>query len=284
MRHLATKISGIVALTVTAALTALSQKPDTPPAPKPEVVAPAIPTRDLDDKQLAAGLVKTNPLSLPSPPEFLYILSKQGSPKWRKLYHPVLQAQETDRTKTSLRLGMSIAEAHLATMARDAQKLRDVTNDLQGYAKVLGIRDGLTESARNINSLAESKSWPNVAFKLESLVTETSAILKEQRDGDLAELINTGLWVRLLQVSSSIVTEEDFPETSLAISSHWTLQRIVEPHLEAKSPALVSLRDQLLKISRLWAPEKKATGHKFDDALVEDTRNRLTNLMNLFTR
>mgnify|MGYP003655604743 CR=1 FL=1 len=92
------------------------------------------------------------------------------------------------------------------------------------------------------------------------------------------------MWVRLLHISTCVVTEEDFPDTSLAVSSHWTLEQLVAPHLESKSPVVTSLRDQLAKIGRLWSPGKRAIGHKFDDALIEDTRTRLRSVLNLFTR
>ena len=244
----------------------------------------AIPTRDLPDDQLAAGLVKDHPIGLPSPPELLFVLSKEGSPKWRQLYHPVLKDHETDRIKTALRLGLSIAEGHLATMARDAQKIRDVTNDLQQYAKVLGISDGLAENARSINSLAEAKAWSSIAFELEALAAQASSILEAQRDGELASLITTGLWIRILQVSTSVVTEEDFEDTTLAISNHATLEKLVSPHQETKSPTIQSIRDQLAKIQRLWSPQKLESGRKFDNALIKDSNGRLNNIVNQFTR
>ena len=242
-----------------------------------------VPAFDLPDEQLEAGLVEPHPLALPSPPELLYILSKEGSPKWRKLYLPSAQAQESDRSKTALWLGVSIAEAHIATMARDAQKIRDVTNDLQRHARVLGIGDGLTENSRSINSSADAKAWGSVAFQLESLVAHTSATLRAQRDADLATLITTGLWVRLLQISTSVVTEKDFADTSVAISSHWTLMCLISPLTNSKAPAVVSTREQLAKISRMWAPEKLASGHQFDDALIKETHNRLSSIINGLT-
>jgi hypothetical protein len=244
----------------------------------------AVPTTDLPDGQLDSGLVIGHTLGLPSPPELLYVLSKQGSPKWRKLYLPVIKGQESDRTKTALRLGLSIAEGHLATMARDAQKIRDITNDLQRYAKVLGINDELAENARNINHLAENKAWTAIAYELELLVTQTSDILRSQLDTDLANLITTGLWVRLLQVSTSVVTEEDFPDTSIAISSRWTLEQLIAPHAESKNPLVISIRDQLAKIARLWAPEKLAAGHSFNDALVRHCHDRLSSIVQLCTK
>ena len=246
--------------------------------------AVAVPASDLPDEQLESSLVKKHSLLLPSPGELLYVLSKQGSPKWRKLYYPVLQAQESDRTKTALRLGLSIAESHLAAMARDAQKIRDITNDLQRYSKVLGISNGLVESSRSINSAAENKAWASVAFQLEALVTETSDVLRAQRDADLADLITTGLWLRLLHVSSGIVTEKDFSDPSTAISSHWTLQQLITPLVESKEPTVVSARGQLSKIARLWAPEKLAAGHPQDDALIKDSHTRLGNIIQLFNR
>ncbi len=73
------------------------------------------------------------------------MLQKVGSPRWRQLYYPVLRGEESDRSKIALRFGLSIAEAHIATMARDAQKIRDIANDLQRHAKVLGIGDALSD-------------------------------------------------------------------------------------------------------------------------------------------
>ena len=239
-------------------------------------------TPDLPDSQLESSLVQPNSLALPSPGELLYVLSKEGSPKWRKLYQPVLLGQESDRSKIAMRLGHSIAEGHLASMARDAQKIRDITNDLQRYSKVLGISDGLIESSRSINDAAAAKSWANVSFQLEALVTEASEILKAQRDADLAKLISAGMWVRLLHVSSNIVTTEDFTDPTTAIGSHWMLLQIVAPLEESTVPTVIFTRDQLAKIARTWAPEKFSAERRPDDELISESHQRLDSIIQQF--
>lgn len=279
MRSLASKAAALAALTALAAACALTGL-----AQDPAVPAAEFPTGDLPDDQLAAALVSGHALALPSPPELLFVLSKQGSPKWRKLYYPAIKGQESDRTKTALRFGLSITEGHLATMARDAQKIRDVTNDLQRYARVLGIGDGLAETARSINALTEEKAWASIAFELEGLATQASAILEAQRDADLAQLITTGLWARLLQVSSSVITQKDFADTSIAIGSHWSLHQIVAPFAQSEDPTVISIREQISKLGRLWSPEKLAHGHQFDDALITETQNRLSKVVDAFTK
>ena len=243
-----------------------------------------LPFTDLPDEQIAKGLVIAHPLSLPSPPELLLVLAKNGNPKWRKIYHPVIKGQESDRIKTALRFGLSITEAHLANMARDAQKIRDVTNDLQRYAKVLGISDGLADTSRTINTLAEEKAWSTIAYELEALAAQASNILTSQRDTDLALLITTGLWTRLLQISSSLVTQEDFTDTTVAIGDPQILSLIAAPLAASKSSTVGSIHDQIAKIERLWSPEKLAGGHQFDDQLIGETHKRLTSVVSTFTR
>ena len=269
MKNLRSSIAA-ASLVAIAGITALSLAQD--PATTP----------DLPDSQLDSSLVQHHPLALPSPGELLYVLSKEGSPKWRKLYHPVLQGQESDRSKIAMRLGHSIAEGHLASMARDAQKIRDVTNDLQRYSKVLGISDGLVESSRSINDAAAAKSWANVSFQLEALVTEASEILRTQRDTDLAQLITAGMWVHLLHVSTSIVTTEDFTDPSTAIGSHWMLLQIIAPLEESTNPTVIATRDQLAKISRLWAPEKFTPDRGPDDELIAESHKRLDIIIQQF--
>ena len=250
---------------------------------QPETLG-ALPIKDLPDDQLATGLVEGHAIALPAPPEFLLVLAKEGAPKWRKLYHPALQGPESNRAKVALRFGLGLAEGHLATMARDAQRIRDVTTDLQRHAKILGIADGIAESSRTINALAESKAWPSVGFELEALSTRASGILEAQRDADLAHLVTTGLWARLLHISSGIVTEKDFADTTVAVASHWTLAQIAAPFSAAKDPTVTSVRDQIAKLERLWHPDKLASGHEFDDALIEDTHRRMANVVGTFTR
>jgi hypothetical protein len=269
-------LAALAALVLASALTLQAQEPSPTPT--------GLPTTDLPEEQIAKGLVTAHPLSLPSPPELLLVLAKNGNPKWRKLYHPVIKGQESDRIKTALRFGLSVTEAHLANMARDAQKIRDVTTDLQRYAKVLGISDGLADTSRTINTLAEEKAWSTIAYELEALASQASSILISQRDTDLALLITTGLWTRLLHVSSSLVTEEDFPETTVAIGDPQILTLIVAPLAASKAPTVSSIRDQVAKIERLWSPEKLSAGHEFDDALIGDTHKRLTSVINTFTR
>jgi len=279
MRHLTSALATSLVLAATGAvmIDAPAQDP-LPPAPPP------FPTEDLPDSQLEAALVRGHRIGLPSPPEFLFVLQKVGSPRWRQLYYPVLRGEESDRSKIALRFGLSIAEAHIATMARDAQKIRDIANDLQRHAKVLGIGDSLSDKVRSINHLAEAKSWAGVAFELESLHATTDESLKAQRDGKLAPLIKTGQWVRLLHISTSVVSEKEFPDTSIAISSCWTLDQIIASTTASEEATVVSIRDQLSKIQRLWSPEKLAAGHKFDDALIEECNGRLGNVIQLFAK
>ena len=280
MRHLVSSVRPILLQLIAASALTLSSTAQAPVPP----AAPALPAEDLPSSQLDSSLVRGHVLGLPSPPEFLFVLQKVGSPKWRQLYYPVLRGQESDRAKIALRLGLVIADAHIAAMARDAQKIRDVTNDLQRHAKVLGISDALSERVRSINQLAEAKSWAGVAFQLEALAAQMATTLSAQRDTDLAPLVATGQWVRLLHIATSIVTEKEFPDTSIAISSRWTLEQVIAPSSASKDATIVSIRDQLSKIQRLWAPEKLAGGHKFDDRLIEECHGRLDNVIQLFAK
>ena len=82
-----------------------------------------------------------------------------------------------------------------------------------------------------------------------------------------------------------MVTEKDFPDTTLAISNHWTITQLIAPHASSKTPIVIALRGQLEKISRQWAPQKLASStHKFDDALVKETNGRINNMVHLFTK
>ena len=68
-----------------------------------EPLAPELDLHDLPDEHFQKGLTADHPIGLPSATELLYILAKEGSPQWRKLYHPIPKSHPTDRAKAARR-------------------------------------------------------------------------------------------------------------------------------------------------------------------------------------
>jgi len=241
---------------------------------------------DLPDAQIESGLIPQHAIGFPSPTELLYVISKESSPKWRKLYYPIPKNHPGDRSKAALRLGLNLTEGHLAAMARDSQKIRDVTTDLERQARTLGIAGDVASVTRRINSLAEAKAWSSVAFEFEALIETVNQLLEKQRDHDLKKFLTVGAMVRLLHLSSGVVSEKDFSDTTHAISNHWTLQQLAilsTPSKDNPDETLASVHEQIAKLERMWHPDKLLHGHKFDDQLIAESNHRLTIAIGEFT-
>lgn len=270
----------LVALAVAAGV-ALADPPDGPEVdsgtPVPTVSTAAPETLDLSKLTLDG---RARDFGLPTPDEFLDALAKETNPRWRTLYRAQLGHTLADRSKAAVWLGARIAEGYLAAAARDTQQVRNLGKDLQAYGRILGIGEKIAPRLIRLDAVATAQDWNGVRYELETLQRENADFLRAQRDEDLAELSTIGLWLRLFEVGTAVVSSKDFPELSLCVGGPGLVDRVAARFSRLgegtrTEAAVAGALRQLEKIGRVWSEDKIVGGNLYTDEDVRDSHERL---------
>ncbi|WP_395749690.1 hypothetical protein [Prosthecobacter sp.] len=182
--------------------------------------APAVDVPDPDESAA---------LALPdqTPADFLDMVGRQTKARWRLLFRPPPPTPPTDRGRAALILGSLMADSFLVWQAGDAQQFRNNNQEVLSYCRMLGLGEKLMPRLMAQGKMAESNEWKDLRQEIVEGHQEMVRMLREQRDDDLAVLIDMGLWLRLLEISSSVVVENGSVEARpLCIGSPTILQDI----------------------------------------------------------
>jgi len=258
-----------------------------PRAEPPPAALPAPETGALDPATLALD-GRARDFGLPAPDEFLVALARQTNPRWRTLYRAQLAHTLGDRSKAAVWLGARVAEIHLAAAARDTQQVRNLGKDLQAYGRILGIGEKIAPRLIRLDAVATAQDWNGVRFEIETLMRENADFLRAQRDEDLAELTTIGLWLRLLEVGTSLVNSKDFPELALGVGGPGLVDRVAERFAllgdaTRREAAVAGALRHLEEIGRIWSAEKVAAGHVHTDEEVRACHGLLASSLEALT-
>ena len=238
---------------------------------------------DLPDEHAAIAR-RGERLSFPSPAEYFRVLARATNPRWRTWYRELAAVPPTDRSKVSAGLGFLIAEAHLAAMARDEQRLHNVCLELGAHMKILGFKDALAPVIANVEARVLASNWNAVHMDLEILAAEAVEELLRQRDEDSARLATLGLWMRVMHVGSGVVAGGEVKDLSLAAGGEGLPQRLAEVAAGISEKAketepLALMMRQGEKVARIWSREKFEAGRVFTVEEVKDTHDRCATIV-----
>jgi hypothetical protein len=181
----------------------------TPPVPAPTAPAPTVPV------MAAAGAI-----SGMQPADYLDCVGQKVKARWRQLYRGAPPPASTERLGVAFTLGGLMAESHLAVQAGDAQQFRNNNQEVQKLCNILALSDKIGPDINAGSKMAEGEDWP--ALRKQVLLTQQhiEEVLNQQRDEDLAILMGIGLWVRLFDISTSLVINDaELQDKTLCIGS-----------------------------------------------------------------
>ena len=126
------------------------------------------------------------------------------------------------------------------------------------YCRTLGLGEKIMPRLMAQGKMAEMEQWKELQQEIAEGHQELQRLLREMQDEDLALLIDTGLWLRLLEVSSTLIADLPGSESRhLCIGSTTTLQflrdrfdRISEK--KRRTPLLQLVSSALVETQTLW--------------------------------
>ncbi len=192
------------------------------------------------------------------PSDFLDNVGQQMKARWRQLYRDPPPTPSTERLRVAFTLGGLIADSYLALQAGDAQQFKNNSQDLLKYSRVLGLAEKVTPDVMAGSKMAETEDWPALRKQVLQTQQRIDALLIEQRDEDLAVLVSLGMWIRLFDITTSLVVAETaLQNKTLCIGSIPFLnelvaryERLTEATRTNESVAIIG--NVLVQLQRHW--------------------------------
>jgi hypothetical protein len=127
--------------------------------------------------------------------------------RWRTLYRPQPPNPSADRNKAAFTLGGLIGETFLIWEAGDSQQFRNNNQDIATYCRLLGLGEKMKPRLMTQAKMAEAGEWKPLRAEIVEGHQELMRLLRDQRDPDLATLVDIGAWMRSLEIVSKLVVE-----------------------------------------------------------------------------
>lgn len=162
-----------------------------------------------------------------TPADFLDMVGLHMKARWRLFFRPPPPTPPTDRGRAALILGSLLGDSFLVWQASDSQQFRNNNQDVLTYCRMLGLGEKLMPRLMAQGKMAESNEWKELRREIVESHQELIRMLREQKDEDLALMIDLGLWLRVLEIVSTVVAETpDVDNRTLCIGSPSILQKL----------------------------------------------------------
>lgn len=145
-----------------------------------------------------------------TPVDFLEAVGLVAKARWRQLYRPPPTTPSPDRTRTAVTLGYLVGESYLCVQASDAQQFKNNNQEVMTYCRTLGFGEKVSPMLLGQAKLAETEQWVELKVGVIQGYQALEQSLVDQHDEDLAVLLRLGVWLRTLEIVSSVVL--DSPE------------------------------------------------------------------------
>ena len=184
-----------------------------------------------------------------------------------------LKKSYPDRFQTAIQFGALVANGFVATIARQKQLVLDTGRALIREANTLSAGQRLTARSRSLFELSERNDWQGLREELNATQEDVEESMLALKDGELADLISLGGWLRGFQLASH-VTADHYTEAKAAALIRPSLldyfiarMDCLSPSMK-KRPAVISISANLKAIRAL-----ASTGHPPTQGEVERMRD-----------
>jgi hypothetical protein len=218
--------------------------------------------------------------------DFLETAGQHIKVRWRTLYRPQPPTPTPDRHKAAFTLGSLLGEGLLILQAGDAQQFRNNNQDVVTYCRMLGLGERMMPRLMTQAKMAESSEWKELRQELAAGQQELIQTLREQKDEDLAILVDLGVWMRSLEIASTLaVASPDLDIWPLCIGSPALLNKLSHDFATLSPPSresalLKPVHETLAKLTAVWNKPDTGPPTQYE---VTDAHERFKKVMEEMT-
>ncbi len=244
----------------------------------------AEPPQQIDIKNLPGGAKMVDDVVVPVPSEIFNVLDKVDTVDWAR----VLREMGDNPTKPfgpreqiALVLGTVIAEGFIAVEAKNSQEVKNIGRSVLLLAEPLSVRKVVVQRSKAIIDGADKKQWTQVRRELDKAQHDVQAAMAELNDGELAQLVSLGGWVRGTEALASVVAK-GYKKDSAELLHQPVLVEFFVRKLESgakfkNKPLVEKAREALNEIKPLMGTE----GAVISEKTVGEIKAIATRLINL---
>ena len=174
-----------------------------------------------------------------------------------------------------------IADIYLAAEGYDVRQVKNLCMEVESHSRGLGIHEKSADALRNVSAAAEAEKWEDTNKSTMDLRSKLGAVLLENRDTNLATLMEVGFWLRALEVASGVIKADPSAENlRLCIACPARLQRLTEM-LESlddefkKQPTVTEIHAEVGRLYRRWTNPEGTRNAEDVEASYIKVRNLL---------
>lgn len=162
------------------------------------------PAAKIDLSQFPAETVDN--VVVPVPSEVFAVLDKLGNPNWRaELATKSTYPATADRAQVALLLGTVIADGFVAVEAEDSERVKEIGRNVLTLAEAINVRKSVVARSNSIIEKADQRDWNAVRREFDGALQDVNQAMIELNDGQLAQLVSLGGWLRGTEALTSIV-------------------------------------------------------------------------------
>lgn len=170
-------------------------------------VAAPKPQQQIDLGQFPADTIEN--VVVPVPSEVFAVLGKLGNPNWRAELGPKNTYPATsDRAQIALLLGTVIADGFVAVEAEDSERVKEIGRNVLTLAEAINVRKSVVSRSNSIIEKADKRDWAAVRREFDGALQDVNQAMVELNDGQLAQLVSLGGWLRGTEALTSIVQQK----------------------------------------------------------------------------
>lgn len=169
-----------------------------------------------------------------------------------------------NRFQTALQFGAMVANGFVATIARQKQLLIDTGRALIREANTLSAGQRLTSRSRALFDLSERNDWQGLCMELNATQEDVEDSMLELKDGEMADLVSLGGWLRGFQLAAHVTADHYTPEKATALVRPTVMDYFIarmdclSPSMK-KRPVVIAIASQLKTIRAIAVPGKPPT-------------------------
>lgn len=163
------------------------------------------PRQHIDVAKLPEQSTFIDEVIVPVPSEVFGVLDKLGSPNWHDVLRPETGPTPSTRPETALLLGDVIAEGFIAVEAQDSEQIKKIGRTVLDLSTAIGVRKAVTARSSAIIDYADKKDWTQVRKELDGAQNDVKQAMGELHDGELAQLVSLGGWLRGTEALTQVV-------------------------------------------------------------------------------
>lgn len=180
-----------------------------------------------------------------------------------------LKRSYPDRFQTAIQFGALVANGFVATIARQKQLVTDTGRALIREANTLSAGQRLTARSRSLFELGERNDWQGLREELNATQEDVEESMLALKDGELADLISLGGWLRGFQLAAH-VTSDHYTEAKASALVRPALMDYFIARMDClspsmkKRPSVITISADLKAIRALATPSHPPTRGEVD--------------------